>query len=132
MTCDTTCFVCLLYMGVLQRDPIPKLCFAMVLTICKEFVLQIVRIFCHDLTDRSCPRLTPLCLLFFVLVWGKVNKEYQLIRQDNTILYIFSYKTSVWCCFKIDLCYFIIYLFVFPFTPFRIKLIIFQLLLMQE
>ena len=28
-----------------------------------EFVrifLQIVRIFCHDLTDRSCPRLTPL------------------------------------------------------------------------
>ena len=44
-------------MGVLQRDPIPKLCFAMVLIIC----LQIVRIFCHDLTDRSCPRLTPLC-----------------------------------------------------------------------
>ena len=31
------CFVCLLYMGVLQRDPIPKLCFAMVLTICKDF-----------------------------------------------------------------------------------------------
>ena len=30
-------FVCLLYMGVLQRDPIPKLCFAMVLTICKDF-----------------------------------------------------------------------------------------------
>ena len=30
------CFVCLLYMGVLQRDPIPKLCFAMVLTICKN------------------------------------------------------------------------------------------------
>ena len=28
------CFVCLLYMGV---DPIPKLCFAMVLTICKDF-----------------------------------------------------------------------------------------------
>ena len=43
------CFVCLLYMGVLQRDPIPKLCFAMVLTI----FLQIVRIFCHDLTDRG-------------------------------------------------------------------------------
>ena len=55
------CFVCLLYMGVLQRDPIPKLSFAMVLTICKDFVLQIVRIFCHDLTEyRSCPRLTPL------------------------------------------------------------------------
>ena len=53
------CFVCLLYMGVLQRDPIPKLCFAMVW----QFVrisLQIVRIFCHDLTYRSCPRLTPL------------------------------------------------------------------------
>ena len=32
------CFVCLLYMGVLQRDPIPKLCFAMVLTICKDFL----------------------------------------------------------------------------------------------
>ena len=31
------CFVCLLYMGVLQRDPIPKLCFAMVLTLCKDF-----------------------------------------------------------------------------------------------
>ena len=32
------CFVCLLYiMGVLQRDPIPKLGFAMVLTICKDF-----------------------------------------------------------------------------------------------
>ena len=31
------CFVCLLYMGVLQWDPIPKLCFAMVLTICKDF-----------------------------------------------------------------------------------------------
>ena len=30
------CFVCSLYMGVLQRDPIPKLCFAMVLTICKD------------------------------------------------------------------------------------------------
>ena len=30
------CFVCLLYMGVLQRDPIPKLCFAMVLTSCKD------------------------------------------------------------------------------------------------
>ena len=31
------CFVCLLYMGVLQWDPIPKLCFAMVFTICKDF-----------------------------------------------------------------------------------------------
>ena len=31
------CFVCLLYMGVLQRDRIPKLCFVMVLTICKDF-----------------------------------------------------------------------------------------------
>ena len=39
-------------MGGLQRDP-------MVFTICKDF-LQIVRIFCHDLTNRSCPRLTPL------------------------------------------------------------------------
>ena len=46
-------------MGVLQRDPMPKLCFVMVLTSCKDF-LQIVRIFCHDLTDMSCPRLTPL------------------------------------------------------------------------
>ena len=45
-------------MCVLQRDPIQKLCFAMVLTICKDF-LQIVRIFCHDLTDMSCPSLTP-------------------------------------------------------------------------
>ena len=29
---------CLLYMGVLQRDPIPKLCFAMLLTICKDIL----------------------------------------------------------------------------------------------
>ena len=60
------CFVRLLYMGVLQRDPIPKLCFAMVLTICKDFFLQIVRIFCHDLTDRSCPRLTPLDYIYIL------------------------------------------------------------------
>ena len=52
-------FCLLLYMGVLHRDPMPKLCFVMVLTSCKDF-LQIVRIFCHDLTDMSCPRLTPL------------------------------------------------------------------------
>ena len=38
----------LLYMGVLQRDPMPKLCFVMVLTSYDFF--QIVRIFCHDLT----------------------------------------------------------------------------------
>ena len=49
----------LMYMGVLQRDPMPKLCYVMVLTSCKDF-WQIVRIFCHDLTDMSCPRLTPL------------------------------------------------------------------------
>ena len=36
MSHNKLCFVCLLYMGVLQRDPIPKLCFAMVLTICKD------------------------------------------------------------------------------------------------
>ena len=38
--CSVTklCFVCLLYMGVLQQDPIPKLCFVMVLTICKDFL----------------------------------------------------------------------------------------------
>ena len=52
-------FCLLLYVGVLQRDHMPKLCFVMVLTSCKDF-LQIVRIFCHDLTDMSCPRLTPL------------------------------------------------------------------------
>ena len=52
-------FSLLLYMGVLQRDPMPNLCFVMVLTSCKDF-LQIVRNVCHDLTDRSCPRLTPL------------------------------------------------------------------------
>ena len=52
-------FCLLLYMGVLQRDPMPKLCFIMVLTSCKDF-LQIVRIFCHDLTYMSCHRLTPL------------------------------------------------------------------------
>ena len=52
-------FCLLLYMGVLQQDPMPKMCFVMVLTSCKDF-LQIVRIFGHDLTDMSCPRLTPL------------------------------------------------------------------------
>ena len=52
-------FCLLLYMGVLQRDPMPELYFVMVLTSCKNF-LQIVRIFCHDFTDMSCPRLTPL------------------------------------------------------------------------
>ena len=30
-------FCLLLYIGVLQRDPIPKLCFVMVLTSCKDF-----------------------------------------------------------------------------------------------
>ena len=34
------CFVCLLYMGVLQRGHIPKLCFAMVLTICKDLYIR--------------------------------------------------------------------------------------------
>ena len=47
-------------MGVLQRDPIPKLCFAMVLTICKDFFADCKNFFCHDLTDMSCHRLTPL------------------------------------------------------------------------
>ena len=37
-------FCLLMYMGVLQRYPMPKLCFVMVLTNCKDF-LQIVRIF---------------------------------------------------------------------------------------
>ena len=46
-------------MGVLHWDPIPKLCFAMVLTICKDFFLQIVMVIFHDLR-YSCPRLTPL------------------------------------------------------------------------
>ena len=63
-------FVCLLYMGVLQWSCIPKLCFAMVLTICKVFFFfKIVRIFCHDLTDRSCPRLTHQLHGMYV-VWG--------------------------------------------------------------
>ena len=52
------CFVCYC-ICVLWRDPMPKLCFVMVLTSCNDF-LQIVRIFCHDLTDMSCSRLTPL------------------------------------------------------------------------
>ena len=37
-------FCLLLYMGVLQRDPMPKLCFVMVLTSYKDF-LQILKIF---------------------------------------------------------------------------------------
>ena len=39
------CFVHLLFMGVLQRDPIPKLCFGMVLTICKDFFCRLYRFF---------------------------------------------------------------------------------------
>ena len=64
-------------MGVLQREFMPKLCFVMVLTISRNF-LQIVMMFCHDLTDMSCSRLTLLliftgcccccCLLFVVVV----------------------------------------------------------------
>ena len=42
------CFVSLLYMGVLQWDPIPKLCFAMVLTICKDLFAD-----CKDFLSRS-------------------------------------------------------------------------------
>ena len=53
------CFVCLLYMGVLQRDPIPKLFCNMVLTIWKNFLAD-CKDFCYDLTDKSCPRMTPL------------------------------------------------------------------------
>ena len=58
-------------MGVLQRDPMSKLCFVKVLTSCKD-ILQIVRIFCHDLTDRSCPRLTPL-LSYWLLAIVKLH-----------------------------------------------------------
>ena len=60
-------FCLLLYIGVLQLDPMPKLCFVMVLTSCKEF-LQILRIFCHDLTDTSCPRLTPLVYIYIYVI----------------------------------------------------------------
>ena len=59
-------FCLLIYMGVLQQDPMPELCFVMVLTSCTDFK-QIVRIFCHDLTDMSCPRLTPL--IYHHLLW---------------------------------------------------------------
>ena len=46
-------FSLLLYiLGVLQRDPMPKLCFVMVLTSCKDF-LQIERFFYQDLTDNN-------------------------------------------------------------------------------
>ena len=61
-------------MGVLQWDPMPKLCFVMVLTSCKDF-LQIVRIFCHDLTDMSCPRLTPLDYFIFTMLYLVLCKE---------------------------------------------------------
>jgi len=53
MICVTTSFILLLYfvylhMDMSQQDLILKFSFIMVLTIC------------HDLTDMSCPRLTPL------------------------------------------------------------------------
>ena len=50
----------------------PKLCFVMVLTSCNDF-LQIVRIFCHDLTDRSCPMLKPLQHVFLYFSYTLVN-----------------------------------------------------------
>ena len=86
------CFVCLLYMGVLQRVPIPKLCFPMVLTICKDFCLQIVRIFCHDLTHRSCPRLTSLYCLSIDMVnicpetlgFIKLSPILMVAKQNNS------------------------------------------------
>ena len=59
----------------------PKLCFVMVLTSCKDF-LQIIRIFCHDLTDMSCPRLTPLpvsvlgCIVLNQCVLGQSDTDY--------------------------------------------------------
>ena len=57
---NNTGFVCYsiwvyYYSGILCHD------YALysVLRICKE-LFQIIRIFCHDLTDMSCPKLTPL------------------------------------------------------------------------
>ena len=61
----------------------PKLCFVMVLTSCKDF-LQIVRIFCHDLTDRSCPKLTPLLEYYANISGLKLNyAKTKVIRIGN-------------------------------------------------
>ena len=43
------------YSGILYQNCVLQWCWQFV-----RIFLQIVRIFCHDLTDRSCPRLTPL------------------------------------------------------------------------
>ena len=72
------CFVC-----YCVWDHMPKLCFVMVLTSCKDF-LQIVRIFCHDLTDRSCPRLTPL-------IWKEGRKEMFYLTTHSIHFYLQLY-----------------------------------------
>ena len=73
MICVTTCCVLLVIAyGCATAGVYAKI----VLTISRDF-LQIVRMFCHDLTDMSCSRLTLLliftgfcccCLLFVVVV----------------------------------------------------------------
>ena len=48
-------YIWVCYSGILYQNCVLQWCWQFV-----RISLQIVRIFCHDLTDRSCPRLTPL------------------------------------------------------------------------
>ena len=86
LSLNKLCFVCLLYMGVLQRDPIPKLCFAMGLTICKDLFADCKDFLyiCHDLTDMSCPRLTPLMYMHHP-TYGR--KEMFYLTTHSTCLF---------------------------------------------
>ena len=52
-------------MGVLQRDPIPKLCFAMVLTSCKDFLFA-------DCKD-----------FFIIIIQIAQNKQKNTIKQTK-------------------------------------------------
>ena len=80
MICDTSCvlfvyciWVC--YSGILYQNCVLQWCWQFV-----RIILQIVRIFCHDLTDSCCPRLTPLwqcdTFLWNVIILLKKERMY--------------------------------------------------------
>ena len=60
----------------------------MVLTICKDFFWQIVRIFCHDLTDRSCPRLTPLFYDIVIELLNTASVSLSLFFTEYETVYL--------------------------------------------
>ena len=70
---------------------------------------QIVRIFCHDLTDMSCPRLTPLVMThqyisiihnyhkngILILSLETITMKTQLRTTSNMALDITVFRTSI-------------------------------------